>query len=99
MRLQHTTESAILGPFEAGSIPEPGRGAAWIARLTGGQKVAGSNPVAPTYKAFRNNALRRAFLLGGLANSCGAALVQHLNFFSPQGVQSFGLLDRHFSSR
>ena len=24
-----------------------GRGAAWLARLTGGQKVAGSNPVAP----------------------------------------------------
>ena len=29
----------------------PGRGAAWLARLTGGQKVAGSNPVAPTSKA------------------------------------------------
>lgn len=25
-----------------------GRGAAWLARLTGGQEVAGSNPVAPT---------------------------------------------------
>jgi hypothetical protein len=25
----------------------PGRGAAWLARLTGGQEVAGSNPVAP----------------------------------------------------
>ena len=26
---------------------QPGRGAAWIARLTGGQKAAGSIPVAP----------------------------------------------------
>ena len=26
----------------------PGRGAAWIACLTGGQEVAGSNPAAPT---------------------------------------------------
>ena len=26
-----------------------GCGAAWIARLTGGQKVAGSNPVTPTF--------------------------------------------------
>src|SRR6185436_2538586 len=25
-----------------------GRGAAWLARLTGGQKVAGSNPAGPT---------------------------------------------------
>jgi hypothetical protein len=25
-----------------------GRGAVWLARLTGGQKVAGSNPVGPT---------------------------------------------------
>ena len=49
-------------------LPKPGRGAAWIARLTGGQKVAGSNPVAPTCKAFRSNELRKAFsmqLLGG----------------------------------
>ena len=27
---------------------DSGRGAAWLARLTGGQEVAGSNPVAPT---------------------------------------------------
>ena len=44
--------------------PPPGRGAAWLARLTGGQKVAGSNPVAPTCKAFRSNELRKAFLIG-----------------------------------
>ncbi len=25
----------------------PGRGAAWLARLTGGQEVGGSNPLAP----------------------------------------------------
>lgn len=29
-----------------------GRGAAWLARLTGGQKAAGSNPVAPTILLF-----------------------------------------------
>ncbi len=26
-----------------------GRGAVWLARLAGGQEVAGSNPVAPTF--------------------------------------------------
>ena len=26
-----------------------GRGAVWLARLTGGQEVAGSSPVAPTF--------------------------------------------------
>jgi integrase len=30
----------------------PGRGAAWLARLTGGQEVAGSNPVAPNIKSI-----------------------------------------------
>ena len=30
------------------TIPQiPGRGAVWLARLTGGQEVAGSSPVAP----------------------------------------------------
>ena len=29
---------------------EAGRGAAWLARLTGGQKVAGSNPAGPTMR-------------------------------------------------
>jgi hypothetical protein len=33
----------------------PGRGAAWLARLTGGQEVAGSNPVAPNL----DNVLKR----------------------------------------
>ena len=33
-------------PIDVGSS---GRGAAWLARLTGGQEVAGSNPVAPTF--------------------------------------------------
>ena len=28
--------------------PSSGRGAAWLARLSGGQKVAGSNPAGPT---------------------------------------------------
>jgi hypothetical protein len=30
----------------------PGRGAAWLARLTGGQEVAGSNPVAPRFVRY-----------------------------------------------
>ena len=45
-----------------------GRGAAWLARLTGGQEVAGSNPVAPIflsrcridgYDTFRWSEVRR----------------------------------------
>ena len=31
---------------------------------TGGQKVAGSNPVAPTYKPFRDNELRKGLFYG-----------------------------------
>ena len=38
-----------------------GRGAVWLARLNGVQKVASSNLVAPTTKAFRSNELRKAF--------------------------------------
>ena len=34
-----------------------------ICFLTGGQKVAGSNPVAPIPKAFRNKELRKASFL------------------------------------
>lgn len=33
---------------EVGRIVAAGRGAAWLARLTGGQKVGGSNPPGPT---------------------------------------------------
>ena len=49
-----------------------GRGAVWIARLTGGQKVAGSNPVAPTRKPRRNNELRRGFFMPVQRFSAGA---------------------------
>ena len=34
-----------------------GRGAAWLARLTGGQKVAGSNPAGPTDESDRQGAV------------------------------------------
>lgn len=37
-RVQHTSQKG----------PNSGYSAAWLARLTGGQKVAGSNPVTPT---------------------------------------------------
>ena len=40
-----------------------GRGAAWLARLNGVQKVASSNLVAPTYKGLRDNELRKPFFL------------------------------------
>src|SRR5690349_14676359 len=40
-----------------------GRGAVWLARLNGVQEVAGSNPVAPTFKARRNVELRRALFI------------------------------------
>ena len=40
-----------------------GRGAVWLARLTGGQKVAGSNPVAPTSEAVNPKGFA-AFVLG-----------------------------------
>src|SRR4051812_14333533 len=30
------------------ALPIPGRGAVWLARLTGGQEVGGSNPLGPT---------------------------------------------------
>src|SRR5262249_28822775 len=46
------------------TITISGRGAVWLARLNGVQEVAGSNPVAPTYRKARwNNRFRRAFLL------------------------------------
>ena len=40
-------------PSRASNRYVAGRGAAWLARLTGGQEVAGSNPVAPTYLGGR----------------------------------------------
>ena len=36
-----------------------GRGAAWVARLTGGQEVGGSNPLAPTKNDKGLRQLRR----------------------------------------
>ena len=37
-------------------------------QLNGVQEVAGSNPVAPTFKACRDNRLRQAFLIHFLAS-------------------------------
>ncbi len=48
----------IVGP-PAPTFGRSGCGAAWLARLTGGQKVAGSNPVTPTFcKSLLDNNLR-----------------------------------------
>jgi hypothetical protein len=43
-------------------LDAPGRGAAWLARLNGVQKVASSNLVAPTQKPLRDSMLRKGFL-------------------------------------
>ena len=49
-----------------------GRGAVWLARLTGGQEVGGSNPLAPINKLLETKDLRHtwacvllSFLLAG----------------------------------
>ncbi len=45
-----TEKSAYTnGPNSLKSMHSSGRGAAWLARYTGGVEVAGSNPVAPTF--------------------------------------------------
>ena len=46
-----------------GQPPFSGRGAVWIARLTGGQKVAGSNPVAPTDKSVQHRVRPQVLLV------------------------------------
>ena len=43
-------------------VSATGRSAAWLARLTGGQEVGGSNPLAPIY-ARRCQILTAAFFL------------------------------------
>ena len=55
--LRYSRLRRILRPGDSG------RGAVWLARLNGVQKVAGSNLVAPTCKAFRSNELRKAFFI------------------------------------
>ena len=50
-------------PPAAATLPRTGRGAAWLARLTGGQKVAGSNPAGPTDE--RNDRDRAGILRRG----------------------------------
>ena len=40
-------ESAATRQWPVCCCPCAGRSAAWLARLTGGQKVGGSNPLAP----------------------------------------------------
>ena len=49
-----------------------GRGAAWLARLTGGQKVAGSNPAGPTDGHERGDPAR------GLQSPCADRSQRHL---------------------
>src|SRR5262249_26353840 len=40
-----------------------GRSSVWLERTVRDREVAGSNPVAPTFKACRENRLRQAFLI------------------------------------
>ena len=47
-----------------------GRGAAWLAYLTGGQVVAGSNPAAPTMEAFLEH--QTAVTVGAAAERGGS---------------------------
>src|SRR5207247_6317739 len=49
-------QEAPRGPRAVG-CGSTGRGAAWLARLTGGQKVAGSNPAGPTDELDRERAV------------------------------------------
>ncbi len=51
-RLQACPRAGMLGGASPGQRVEghTGCGAAWLARLTGGQEVAGSNPASPTRK-------------------------------------------------
>ena len=51
-RLQACPRGGMLGEASPGQRVEghTGCGAAWLARLTGGQEVAGSNPASPTRK-------------------------------------------------
>src|ERR1019366_6096673 len=51
----------VTGRGSAYNSRRSGRGAVWLARLNGVQEVGGSNPLAPTCKARRDQKLRRAF--------------------------------------
>ena len=58
VRLTRSKRSALRNLTDRPS----GCSAAWLARLTGGQKVAGSNPVTPTTEAVNSQGFA-AFLL------------------------------------
>ncbi len=61
-----TRIDGTLPPFQCSlvvlSINHTGVWRSLVARLTGGQKVAGSNPVTPTFKSFVVNSLRKLLL-------------------------------------
>ena len=61
------------GPSGRFAVPIPGRGAVWLARLTGGQEVGGSNPLGPTGNC-RSGAILRGWPLPAYW-SCGHAAV------------------------
>lgn len=53
--VDHCDSAGLRGVSPSGeALPErTGCGAAWLARLTGGQEVAGSNPVSPISKRHK----------------------------------------------
>ena len=78
VRRRRSTRVAIL--CDAATLePRTGRGAAWLARLTGGQKVAGSNPAGPTDETGRAEpaagSSRRVLTVPNVISSLRIALI------------------------
>jgi hypothetical protein len=68
LRFGFTTESEVI----INRSIRPGRSAVWLAHLTGGQGVGGSNPLAPTARLLAGSLLAASLL----AAACGPAAKQ-----------------------